>query len=81
MLYIINAPKNAQPSYTNYDDICYGQPGPRASQVFLIHILQWNLIVMGSANSTELGVLGTNEAGETPTWKQYIFVSDSVFDE
>lgn len=31
---------------------------------------------MGSANSTELGILGTNETGETPAWKQYIFVSD-----
>lgn len=71
----MNAPKNAPASYINYDDICYGQPGPRASQVYLIHILQWNLLIMGSANSTELGVLGTAEAGETPTWTQYILVS------
>lgn len=29
---------------------------------------------MASSNSTEIGVLGTNESGETPLWKQYIFV-------
>lgn len=32
---------------------------------------------MGSSNSTEIGVLGTVESGETPLWKQYIFVCNS----
>lgn len=40
-LFIINSPKNAQPTYINFDDICYSQIGPRAPQVFLIHIQQW----------------------------------------
>lgn len=29
---------------------------------------------MASSNGTEIGVLGTTESGETPTWKQYTFV-------
>lgn len=29
---------------------------------------------MGSSNGTEIGILGTTEAGETPLWKQYTFV-------
>lgn len=40
-LFIVNAPKNAPPTYINYYDITYSQTGPRSSQVFLIHILQW----------------------------------------
>lgn len=29
---------------------------------------------MGSSNGTEIGILGTTDAGETPLWKQYTFV-------
>lgn len=29
---------------------------------------------MASSNGTEVGILGTTEAGETPLWKQYTFV-------
>lgn len=74
-LFIVNAPKNVQPTYINYDDICYSQSGPRLSQLFLQHILPWNLILVGSANSAEIAILGTTEGGETPTWIQYNMVS------
>uniref|UniRef100_A0A1Q3EY95 Nuclear pore complex protein Nup214 n=1 Tax=Culex tarsalis TaxID=7177 RepID=A0A1Q3EY95_CULTA len=70
-LFIVNAPKVGNPVYINYDDICYSQSGPRKGQVFLVHILQWNLLLMASANSMEVGILGTTEAGETPTWCQW----------
>lgn len=30
---------------------------------------------MASSNGTEIGALGTKEAGETPLWTQYTFVS------
>lgn len=73
-LFIVNAQKNVPPTYINYYDICYSQSGPRKSQVFLQHILPWNLILVGSANSAEIAVLGTTESGETPTWIQYIMV-------
>lgn len=70
-LFIVNAPKAGNPVFVNYDDICYSQSGPRKGQVFLIHILQWNILLMASANSMEVGILGTTETGETPTWYQW----------
>lgn len=73
-LFIVNAQKNIPPVYINYDDICYSQSGPRKSQVFMQHILPWNLILVGSANSSEIAILGTTDAGETPSWIQYIMV-------
>lgn len=74
-------PKNAPATYINYDDICYSQTEPRNAQVFLMHIAQWNLLLMASANASEIGILGTTEAGETPTWTQYIFVRSFFFKE
>ncbi|XP_055591085.1 nuclear pore complex protein Nup214 [Uranotaenia lowii] len=70
-LFVVNAPKVGNPTFINYDDICYSQSGPRKGQVFLYHIIQWNLLLMASANSMELGILGTTETGETPTWYQW----------
>jgi nuclear pore complex protein Nup214 len=43
--------------------------------VFLIYIQQWNMLLMASSNSMEVGVLGTTETGETPTWCQWVSVS------
>lgn len=74
-LHIVNAPKAGPPTYINYDDICYSQSGPRRGQVFLLHIIQWNLLLVASANSVEVGVLGTTESGEAPTWIQSTLVS------
>lgn len=73
-LFIVNAPKNVPPTYVNYDDVCYSQTGPRQTQVFLQHILPWNIILMASANGAEVAVLGTSETGESPTWIQFILV-------
>ncbi|XP_055636378.1 nuclear pore complex protein Nup214 [Toxorhynchites rutilus septentrionalis] len=70
-LFIINAPKSGNPVFINYDDICYSQSGPRRGQVFLLHIVPWNLLLMASVNSMEVGILGTTESGETPTWCQW----------
>ncbi|KAL5277282.1 NUP214 family protein [Megaselia abdita] len=70
-LHIINAPKAGPPSYINYYDICYGGGG-RENQVFLNHIQPWNLLLVTSGNSAEVGVLGTTETGEAPSWVQYI---------
>lgn len=75
-IFIINAPKNVPPVYINYDDICYSQSGPRTTQVFITHVLPWNVLLVGSANSMEIGVLGTREAGETPLWTQYAMADE-----
>ncbi|XP_058449633.1 nuclear pore complex protein Nup214 isoform X2 [Malaya genurostris] len=76
-LFIVNAPKIGNPVFINYDDICYSQSVPRKGQVFLQHILPWNLLLMASANSMEVGILGTTEIGETPTWFQWTTTDES----
>lgn len=76
-VFIVSAPKAAPPTYVNYEDICYSQSGPRVAQVFFQHILPWNLLLVGSANSMEIGVLGTRESGETPLWTQYTMGDES----
>lgn len=76
-LYIVYAPKNGTPSYTNYYDICFSQSGPRSAQVILTHILPWNLLLVISANSTEVGVLGTTDGGDNPLWKQYSMLDEA----
>ncbi|XP_031628108.1 nuclear pore complex protein Nup214-like [Contarinia nasturtii] len=75
-LFIINTSKTAPPTYINYYDITFSQTGPRAPQVFLVHILQWNILLMASSNGTEIGILGTTESGENPLWKQYTFIDE-----
>lgn len=75
-VFVVNAAKNVPPVYVNYDDICYSQAGPRRAQVFFAHILPWNLLLVGSTNSMEIGVLGTVESGETPLWTQYTMADE-----
>lgn len=70
-LFIINAPKAGNPTYVNYYDICYSAPGPRTQQMHFTHIQQWNLLLVSSANGVEVGMLATQETGDTPTWIQY----------
>ncbi|XP_055847820.1 nuclear pore complex protein Nup214 [Episyrphus balteatus] len=76
-LYIVHAPKAGNPSYTNYFDICYSFTGPRAQQVNLMHIQQWNLLLVTSANGVEVGLLGTKETTEAPTWVQYTLLDEA----
>lgn len=76
-LYIINAPKAGAPTYTNYYDICYSLNGPRNHQFYFTHVAQWNLLLLSSANGVEVGVLGTTEAGDTPTWQQLTLLDEA----
>ncbi|XP_034478729.1 nuclear pore complex protein Nup214 [Drosophila innubila] len=76
-LYIINAPKVGAPTYTNYYDICYSLNGPRNHQFHFTHVQQWNLLLVSSANGVEVGVLGTTEAGDTPTWQQLTLLDEA----
>lgn len=71
-LIIVNAPKSNQISMVNYrDDICFGEPGPRAAQMFFVHVHEWNMLLVASANSPDIDLLVTTEAGDAPTWVQY----------
>ncbi|XP_061396340.1 nuclear pore complex protein Nup214 [Musca vetustissima] len=76
-LFIVNAPKAGNPSYINYYDICYSAPGPRTQQLTFNHISQWNLLLVSSANGVEVGILGTKESGENPTWIQYTLLDEA----
>lgn len=76
-LFIVNAPKVGAPSYINYYDICYSATGPRIQQLAFNHIAQWNLLLVSSANGVEVGILGTKETGENPTWIQYTLLDEA----
>ncbi|XP_073823094.1 nuclear pore complex protein Nup214 [Musca autumnalis] len=76
-LFIVNAPKAGNPTYINYYDICYSAPGPRTQQLTFNHISQWNLLLVSSANGVEVGILGTKETGENPTWIQYTLLDEA----
>lgn len=72
-LIIVNAPKSNQITMINYyDDLCLSEPGPRASQLFFVYLQEWNMLLVASANSHEIGVLATTESGDAPTWVQYV---------
>ncbi|XP_066255123.1 nuclear pore complex protein Nup214 isoform X2 [Euwallacea similis] len=64
---VVDAPKIGEPVFTNYDDICYSGSS-RPSQFFTILQHSWNILMVASANSAEIGVLGCN--GEA--WIQWL---------
>lgn len=76
-LTIVNAPKSNQISVINYDDICYSNYGPRKHHVHFAHIQPWNMILVASTNSMEVGVLATTDTGDTPIWRQYCMADES----
>lgn len=71
-LYIITARGDEQPTYIKIDNTYYGSP---ASQVYLLHLPQWNLILTGSRNDARINILSTDETTDTPSWMQLNFVS------
>uniref|UniRef100_A0A6P7FM32 Nuclear pore complex protein Nup214 n=1 Tax=Diabrotica virgifera virgifera TaxID=50390 RepID=A0A6P7FM32_DIAVI len=56
-LIVVDAPKTGETNYTNYDDVCYSG-STRISQFYLILLQHWNLLMIASSNSMELGLLG-----------------------
>ncbi|XP_046398369.1 nuclear pore complex protein Nup214 isoform X2 [Ischnura elegans] len=71
-LYIVNAPKGESESHLNYDDICYSSGEARPPQYYLSHIPKWNVLLMSSANSMEVGVLASGGSGTEPlVWEQW----------
>ncbi|XP_050302010.1 nuclear pore complex protein Nup214 isoform X2 [Anthonomus grandis grandis] len=64
---VVDAPKTGEPTFTNYEDICYSGTS-REAQFYMILQQNWNFLMVASANSAEVGVLGLT--GET--WTQWI---------
>uniref|UniRef100_A0A1B6DTN8 Nucleoporin Nup159/Nup146 N-terminal domain-containing protein n=2 Tax=Clastoptera arizonana TaxID=38151 RepID=A0A1B6DTN8_9HEMI len=68
-LYIVNTPKNESPVYINYDDICYSTKTTlRSVQYYMIHQQIWNVLLVASSTSVEVGVLGQ----QTDTWQHWL---------
>lgn len=65
---IVNAPKAGPVTYLNYADICYSSGTLRDPQFYIIHQQIWNVIMVASGNSMEVGVLGL----ESDSWVQWI---------
>ncbi|XP_049309806.1 nuclear pore complex protein Nup214 [Bactrocera dorsalis] len=76
-MYIINAPKGGTPVYINYNDVCYSGSEPRKQQVTFMHIAQWNLLLVTSANGVEIGLLGTKDANDQPQWVHYMLLDEA----
>lgn len=76
-MYIINAPKGGTPTYINYNDVCYSGSEPRKQQVTFMHIAQWNLLLVTSANGVEIGLLGTKETNDQPQWVHYMLLDEA----
>lgn len=70
-MFIINT-FGEQSTYIRFDDIHYR---PQTSQVYLLHLPKWNMILTGSRNDAQTNVLTTDGTKEPPTWVQNIFVS------
>ncbi|GLH03101.1 Uncharacterized protein GBIM_09017 [Gryllus bimaculatus] len=69
-LIIVNAPKTGGFTFVNYEDICYSSGELRKPQFYLLHQPNWNVLVVGSANSMEVGVLGLT--ADQLTWEQWL---------
>ncbi|KAF5284867.1 hypothetical protein FQR65_LT13383 [Abscondita terminalis] len=67
-LLVVDAPKAGEVTYINYEDICYSNGNARPIQFYTIHEPLWNILIVASSNSMEVGVLGI----EKEEWTQWI---------
>ncbi|KAJ8926734.1 hypothetical protein NQ314_020851 [Rhamnusium bicolor] len=71
-LIVVDAPKTGEASYMNYEDVCYSGT-TRLPQFYTILLQHWNILMVASSNSTEVGVL----ASTGDSWTQWI-LADSA---
>lgn len=67
-MHIVNAPKAGVPQYIVYDDVCCSPAELRKSKMYLQHIIPWNMLLVVSANCSEVNLLSTADGGEFPSW-------------
>lgn len=70
VFHIVNAPKAGPSHYIAYVDVCYSQLEQRPSRIYFLHIIQWNMLLVASANCIDVSFLTTKETGDAPTWTQ-----------
>ncbi|KAF5288978.1 hypothetical protein FQA39_LY03857 [Lamprigera yunnana] len=68
ILLVIDAPKVGDIVYTNYEDICYSYGSFRPAQFYMLYEPLWNILMVASSNSMEVGVLNS----EKEQWIQWI---------
>ncbi|XP_026285827.1 nuclear pore complex protein Nup214 isoform X1 [Frankliniella occidentalis] len=66
---IVNVPKNGPTSYVNFEDICYSAGELRSPQFYMVIQAKWNLMMVASANSMEVGVLAMGQ--DQVSWVQW----------
>lgn len=66
----MNAPKAGPPQFIAYNDVCYSSTESRPSKIYLHHIMQWNMILVASANAIDVSFLRISQAGDLPVWTQ-----------
>ncbi|CRL05063.1 CLUMA_CG018223, isoform A [Clunio marinus] len=70
IFHIINAPKGAPPQYISYNDVCYTSSETRPSKIYIQHIMQWNILIVASANAIDISFLRITQTGDLPIWSQ-----------
>ena len=70
VLHIVNAPKAGPPQFISYNDVCYSTSETRPSRIYLQHIMQWNLLLVSSANAIDVSFLRISQPGDLPVWTQ-----------
>lgn len=68
ILHIINAPKNVPPQYISYSEVCFSSAETRPSKIYLVHVMQWNMLLVGSANTMDVNFLRITQPGDLPVW-------------
>ncbi|KRT80585.1 hypothetical protein AMK59_5498, partial [Oryctes borbonicus] len=67
-LVVINNPKKGEITYINYEDICYSCGNTRPHQFYMYFQNLWNILLVASSNSMEVGVFGF----DNDIWRQWI---------
>ncbi|KAI5697464.1 hypothetical protein M8J75_010793 [Diaphorina citri] len=67
---IVNAPKSGPVRYVSYDEICFNSGTVRPHQFYLLHLSAWNILIVSSANSTEVSVLSLLD--DKVSWEQWL---------
>ncbi|XP_022901853.2 nuclear pore complex protein Nup214 [Onthophagus taurus] len=72
-LIVVDAPKAGETTYTNYDDVCYSYGNSRPHQFYMLQQPLWNILLVASSNSMEVGVMHLDK----DSWTQWI-LTDSA---
>ena len=69
-LFLAQGSKTGPTTFINYDDICYSTGEQNPAYFSMIQIPDWSLIISGSHNAMEIGVIGSEDAGKN--WLQWL---------